>query len=161
MPTSSLKRTAFEVAGLIVTAGALAIGLLYLAHYLVEDFVAPQLPLTREELLDSFELTLTINLTVAAVGILLWYLVTKLSGVTRVSDAGKRPTWAVLLVAVLIVSTLMAFLVFVQPAQGGWIAYGLLVLAPLILFYVPTAVFTPVSFKYAPVGARAVRPQWL
>lgn len=124
---------------------------------ILNELVVPQADVTLEEWLESFRRWGTVGIAASLAASLLWYAAGQfLFRVNDWRDAGKRHIWSLLFL--IPVAAAVAGIVFTRQAQeGALIAYVFYVVNGLLSYYLSTVLFSPSSFKYAPVGASKVR----
>jgi hypothetical protein len=126
-------------------------------NYVLNEIIIPRADITLEEWLDSFRHWGTIGITVAATTGLLWYFLGQwMFEVNSWSKANRRPIWFLLFLGPIIAAALGV--VFTTQSQGGaWAAFLFYLLNSTLCYYLATALFSPSSFKYVPVGASKLR----
>lgn len=152
-----MNQTLKELSGLVVSFLLLAVALFFGAHAVVFEAVPPPEGEGRDSFLAAFDQAFLTIMVAAAAAALTWFVLAKSAGVDRPSGAGRRTAWAVVALCLAAVAAALATVMFGRPLDGSWLAYVLLVLPALLAFYVPTALFSPASFKYSPIGASKVR----
>lgn len=152
-----MKEIIKEVSGLIILFLLCAVGLFFAFHTLVYENVRPPVGESRDLLMAAFDRAFFVVMVTSAFAVTLWYLVARLARVVHWSDAGKRTTWTVILLVLVLLAIVFATLLFGRPLEGSWLAYVLLVLPALIAYCLPTVFFSPASFKYSPIGASSLR----
>jgi hypothetical protein len=123
----------------------------------LNEIVVPRADVTLESWLESFRWWGTVGIFASLAAAVIWYIVSQF--VFRVNDwraSGKRPIWALL--SLIPIGASVAGIIFTQQAQNyAWVAYVFYVLNGLCSYYFATALFSPSSFKYTPVGAKKLR----
>lgn len=113
--------------------------------------------LTEEQWLESFEFWALVCVGAAAVASFLWYgfgqNVFKANG--KISY-GKRDLWGFLFI--LPVCAVIFSILLIEEAESSlWLAYLCFVVNGLLPYYVSTVLFSPMSVKYTPIGAKGTR----
>jgi hypothetical protein len=148
-----------NIAGIIVIALVIYFGfLIFLEGQLVlYEKVVPPANVTLEDWLESFKWWGTAGIIASWASANLWYLLGQ--WVYRVNTwqaANYRPLWYVnLFVPVIVV--ILGILFTAQAQEGAIFAYIFYGVNWLLTYYFATALFSPSSFKYAPLGAKALR----
>ena len=139
----------------LITIGILALLLHAGLHRVAENSLVPPEGTEQEYILGLLTQYYWIMAGVIAMIVVLWIL---LAGylwkvVDPERDSGKRMVWGFLWFIALLAGVISALLLL-QSAEGGTFAVLLgLTVAALLLFWIPTLLFTPHAFKYAPIGA--------
>lgn len=105
----------------------------------------------------------TYGILVAWLSAVLWYVFAQwIMKVNDISDSGKRIVWGLFTVVALLPVVVFSIIQSLQsPAQEGMFVPPLIYLLNFfITFYVSTLLFSPLSFKYAPILAKFVRRWW-
>lgn len=148
-----------NIAGMAVVAGLLcAVTVLGETRLLYETISGlPEGAGTLEEWIDDFARWGVGGIVVSFSTALLWYAIGQwVLRVERPRDCDRRPIWIALTLFPLLAAVAPIF-ALIGPGQGGWLAYSLFFANTLICYYISTALFSPSSYKYTPVGAAAVR----
>ncbi len=119
--------------------------------------MVPRADVTLEAWLESFRWWGTIGIAASLAAGVIWYVMGQfLFKVNDWKDAGKRPVWVLL--SLIPIGASVAAIFFTQQAQNyAWVAYVFYVVNGLLSYYLGTALFSPSSFKYTPVGASKLR----
>lgn len=126
-------------------------------NYVLNEMVIPRGDMSIEEWLDSFRRWGTIGISVSAATGLFWYVLGQgFFDVNRWTEANRRPIWLLLFFCPVIAGVLG--IVFTKQAQqGAWAAFLFYFLNSTLCYYLETALFSPSSFKYTPLGASKLR----
>jgi hypothetical protein len=129
--------------------------------FVLSEFVIPPPGVKLPQWLDSFKTWATLIVTASVGASFLWYVIFQwgIKVNNRLSASGKRAVWYLFLLIPLIVIVL-GFIFTQQAQERGWIAYFFYILDGLFCYYVATALFSPLSFKYTPVWAVKLRRWW-
>jgi len=148
---------------LVSSFGALAVLLLvFLEEIWVYNMVTP-LSGTIERWLPSFREYALYGILIAWVAALVWYVLAQwVLKVNKYKESGKRAVWLTLtLVAILPVIIFSVIQSIDSPLQEGFVIPSLMYLLNFIIsFYLPTLLFSPSSFKFAPIPAKSIRRWW-
>ena len=151
MPRRSFPAVQFVL--LLVAIASVAVALLLVGRWAVYEYVTPPFDTDRQMLLTAFESAFVVIGILAALAAITWYVMAWMAGVVAPENAGNRSYWLLGLLGVVLVSAITAGLVFGQPIASTLLGYALLVGSSALIYYVPTVLFTPASFKYSPVLA--------
>jgi len=115
---------------------------------------------TIEKWIPGFQEFATYGIIVAWISALLWYVLAQwVFKVNKFSNAGKRLVWGLFTLLALLPAVVFSIIQSIEsPLQEGFVIPPLIYLLNFIIaFYVPTLLFSPSSFKYAPIPAKLVR----
>lgn len=94
----------------------------------------------------------------SAAGSLVWFSLSRwFSGVLNWRSAGKRSVWTVIGVATVTISTVYGFYYVPVAESGGIMAYSFFFANSVLIYCLSTALGSPPSYKYTPVGSRILR----
>lgn len=117
-------------------------------------------PSSIEEWLNTFKDWSIYIIVASTTSGLLWYTLAQwLFRLNDWSSAGKRLMW-LLLISLPIAIAVVAILMTPAAEEGMWWTYLFYLISAIAPYYVGTALFSPSSFKYAPIGAQTVRRWW-
>jgi MFS family permease len=123
----------------------------------LKEIVIPLPGVTLPEWMDDFKYWTLFGIGAATFASLVWYTLFQwIFKVNHWSTADRRVWWYLffLLPIILIVAGWIA----VREAQEGtWLANICFILNNIGCYYLATALFSPVSFKYTPLGASKFR----
>lgn len=124
------------------------------------DLNPPQLPdgLNMEEWKASFQRWAFICVGAAGFASLLWYGLAQWGfKINRWEDAGKRSRWIFLFLFPIV--AIILGVIFVERAESGlrFEQCVFFIINGLLSYYLATLLFSPVSFKYTPAGAKYIR----
>jgi hypothetical protein len=125
--------------------------------YVINEYVVTPPDVPIEDWTKDFETWAGVGMAMAVLGALGWYVLGQWTyKINEWSQAGKRVAWGVL--ALLSSSGVVLGIIFTKPAQENrWMALAFYLLNWLLIYYLATLFFSPLSFKYTPVGARRIR----
>lgn len=124
---------------------------------LLERLVIPPPGVKLPQWLDSFKFWANWGITSSAGAVLLWYLIAQWGfKINHWSESGKRVIWGLFFILPVIV-IILGFVFTRQAQEFGWLAYLFYILNGLLCYYLATVLFSPSSFKYAPLGADKIR----
>ena len=153
-----MKRFLLVIAMPIIAAGLVALAVLVEAEHLYN--VISGTPSSIEEWLNTFKDWSIYIIVSSSVSGLFWYALTQwLFKLNDWSNAGKRLVW-VLLIAIPVIVTVVAILMTPTAQEGMWWTYLFYLISAIIPYYLGTALFSPSSFKFAPIGAQSLRRWW-
>lgn len=112
--------------------------------------------------ISSFQEWAILCVVSAGLASLLWYILAQWVFTIKNGGegAGKRIVWVLLFLAPIII--IIVSCIYVEEAKSSlWLAYLLFALNGLLPYYLTTLLFSPSSFKYAPFGAKLLRPRFL
>ena len=95
---------------------------------------------------------------IAGVASFLWYILAQwfFTINNRGAGSGKRIVWVLLFLAPIIMCIVSCM--SIEKAKNSlWLAYLLFALSGFLPYYLTTLLFSPLSFKYAPIGAETIR----
>ena len=109
--------------------------------------------------ISSFQKWAILCVVSAALASLLWYIWAQwVFQINRGKGAGKRTVWFLLFLVPIIISIVSC--IYVAEAKSSlWLANLFFFLNGLLPYYLTTLLFSPLSFKYAPIGAEQIRSQ--
>lgn len=122
--------------------------------------VKPQHGITFERWIPEYHDWVLVIGTTSLVCSLGWLIISKLMfKVNSPNDTGRRLYWACGLFLQLGIFTVVQILK--TPVKEGNLALAsIFFLLALFGYYIPTVLFTPSSYKYAPLGASVIRTKW-
>lgn len=143
------------------------IGLVALAFFLLMVFVEQDLALywivvppanvTLEEWLDSFELWATCGIVISLLASIGWYALGQWGyNISTWKETDKRPIWW-LFFLISLIGVALGMLLAKRAQEGMALAYLFYFINGALSFYLETALFSPLSFKYTPIGASKIR----
>lgn len=150
-----------QIVGIVFVAGAFLLILVFLEENLaLSEKIVPPPDVSLEEWLENFRRWAIVGIASSLVAALLWYAVAAWAfKVNSWRRANKRAIWSLLFL--IPVAGIVTGFVFIQQAQEGALsAYLFVVVNGLACYYLQTALFSPSSFKYTPLGASVLR-RWL
>ena len=109
--------------------------------------------------ISSFQKWAILCVVSAALASLLWYILAQWGfKINRGEEAGKRIVWYLLFLVPII--TIIVSCIYVEEAESSlWLAKLFFALNGLLPYYLTTLLFSPLSFKYVPLGAEQIRSQ--
>ena len=137
----------------------LFIVLAFIVEPLVFDANPPQLSehVTMGQWRASFQTWAVVCVGAAGVASLLWYVRAQWGvKINRWEDTEKRLTWICLYILPIIIIVVSCFRVEHAESSLTWV-YVLFCLNGLLPYYFATLLFSPLSFKYTPIGAKGIR----
>jgi hypothetical protein len=152
--------TAFCVSSIIFTVLFLW-SIFYLSSFFIDSFVTTPRNIVFDQWLQEYKDCLIFIGVSSVVWSLFWFVNSHIIyKVTSPNNTGLRFWWVCGFVLHLV--TTFTIVYFAQtPAQEGQLAVIIIFfLFTLLGYYVPTVFFTAPAYKYAPVGASAVRKKW-
>ncbi len=155
------KNTIQEIFGLLILGMLLGLLLYYLFGLAVQTWAQPPDQVDLNTLTEVFSKTYLYVMIATFLALSIWYATAKKKRIVHPEDAGLRALWAILLLSLGVVASIIAYVVFIQRMEWSLVVYGLLVAAALLVYYIPTAMFSPAAFKYSPLGSATLRPRWL
>ena len=129
--------------------------------FVLSKYIIPPAGVRLSQWLDDFKFWATVILASAAFASFLWYAIFQwgIKVNDRSSVSGKRVIWC--LFFLIPISLIILGFIFTRQAQGrGWVAYLFYILNGIVCYFLPTALFSPLSFKYTPVWAAKLRRWW-
>ena len=143
--------------------GILSITVLFVFLAVVQPLILEAFPpqlrtnLTMTQWLESFELWARVCVGAAAVASFLWYgLGQNVFSANGGKSYGKRDLWGFLFI--LPVCAVIFSILLIEEAESSlWLAYLCFIVNGLLPYYVSTILFSPVSVKYTPIGAKGTR----
>lgn len=154
-----------NVVGVLVLAGAFYLLMNFAEVYVLNSGrVIPREDITIEEWIDEFRQWASLVIGAGTVTSLLWYGLGQWGfGVNDWRASNRRPVW-LLLALVPAGAAILSMVVTRQPQEGWFYAPAFYLLNGLLCYYLQTALFSPSSFKYTPLGASRLRvwnlPRW-
>lgn len=147
-----------NLAGMVIIAlllGAAAqLGEVAVLRPLVGNFENEQMDV--DQWLKIFAAWSSYCLYVAAGAYLLWYAIGALSQPAYGRNTSKRAIWTLLLALPGIMAN-VAFFQLPAARAGTMVAWAFLVLNSLIMYWLPSALFSPTMVKTDPIGSRSLR----
>jgi hypothetical protein len=142
-----------------IVAGVFFALLVFVEENLVlYDMIVPTPDMTLEEWLEDFRVWGELGIGLAFAAGLLWYVLGQwVFKINNWQASGKRPVWALLFLLSVAGGVVTGIVLTRQAQEGAVIAYGFYALNGLLCYYLETALFSPTSFKYTPLGARKLR----
>ena len=116
-----------------------------------------------EQWLPEFQEYATYGIIIACLSAVLWFIFAQwIFKVNKFTAAGKRVAWGLFTLFALLPVVVFSIIQTLQsPVQEGMLVPPLIYLLNFIItFYLATLLFSPASFKYAPVLAKVVRRWW-
>lgn len=148
-----------DISSIILIAGVMVLFNVFVTAPYLYDVVSGA-PSKIERWLETYK-GWSIYLTgTSLVSALLWYVLSQwFFKLNYWAKSGKRPVWSLLIAPPLLVT---AIGIVLTPAakEGMWLVYFFYFVSALIPYYLGTALFSPSSFKYAPVGSQLLRRWW-
>lgn len=144
---------------LIVLTTAVFFGLMVFVEQdlALYEMVIPPADVTLEEWLDSFRLWGSVGLGISLAAALGWYVLGQWwFMVDSWNNADKRPIWGLLFLFPL-AGAILACILTQRAQEGSVLAYAFYFINGLLSYYLATALFSPSSFKYTPIGADKLR----
>lgn len=125
----------------------------------LESLVITGPEITLDEWRVLFSYWAGIGIAISVVAALLWFVLGQwVFSMNRWSTANnKRNVW-LMLGAVALAAALPGILLMPAVQEGGRIAWPFYLLNNIGVFYLSTLIFSPSSFKYAPLGGRFLWP---
>jgi hypothetical protein len=137
------------------------VAVIYVETPILETY-PPQLSgtgnLTIGQWISSFQKWAILCVVSAGLASLFWYVLAQwvFTINNRGEGAGKRIVWVLLFLAPIIMSIVSS--IYVEAAESSlWRAYLLFALNGLLPYYLTTLLFSPLSFKCTPIGAKRIR----
>jgi len=153
-----MKRFLLVVAMPIIAFAMIALAVLVEAEHLYN--VVSGTPSSIEEWLTTFKDWSIYIIIASVISGFLWYALAQwLFRLNYWKGAGKRLVW-LLLISLPVATTVAAILLTPATQEGMWWAYLFYLISAIVPYYIGTALFSPSSFKYTPVGAQALRRWW-
>jgi len=126
----------------------------------LKNSVIPPPGVKLPQWLDSFKFWANCSVTASVLAILLWYVIAQWGiKVNHWLASGKRVIWGLIFILP-IAAAILGFVFTKQAQEGGWYAYLFYILNGLLCYYLATAWFSPLSFKYTPLWADKLRRLW-
>jgi hypothetical protein len=150
------SKIAIHIAGMTVVA-ILFLLLLGFEETRLENLVEPVAGMRLPAWLADFRFWGRAGIVTSLIAGFVWYVVAQWKfKIDRLKDRQRRLTWALLFL--LPGAATLAAVYFTKPVQAGaWLANVFYCLNSLAVYYLETALFSPVAFKYAPLFAQKVR----
>ena len=138
------------------------VAVIYVAVPILETY-PPDLPNTGNDLdlgqwISSFQDWAISCVVVAGLASFSWYILAQwfFTIKNRGAGSGKRIVWVLLFLPPII--TCIVSCMSIQEAESSlWLAYLLFALSGFVPYYLTTLLFSPLSFKYTPIGAETIR----
>lgn len=155
-----------NVVCILVIITLFGIAVIYVETPILETY-PPQLPDADDNSIDigqwisSFQKWAILCVVIAGLASLFWYVWAQWGfKINRREGHGKRLLWVLLFVVPIII--IIVSCIYVEEAKNSpWLAYLFFALNGLLPYYLTTLLFSPSSFKYAPFGAKLLRPRFL
>ena len=123
----------------------------------LSDNVYPVAGTKLPEWLDDFKWWATLGITIASVISLLWYALSLLHFKFNHWNRNYVVYWRLLFFAAVLPPVILGYLFTQEAIFGtGW-AYLFYLSNSILIYYFATALFSPPSVKYTPLGARYMR----
>ena len=127
------------------------------ANLVMDAVIVPPADVDLDEWLENFQLWGSVGIGLSLVTALLWYALGQwVFKIDHWKASGKRHIW-ILLFLVPVGGAVLAIAMTGQAQEGALYAYLFHVVNNLVSYYLETALFSPSSFKYSPIGAQKVR----
>lgn len=125
---------------------------------LLSSYLVPLSGTTLTRWINDFMNAAAHAVWISAAGSIIWFSLARwLFGVLDWRSSGKRATWIVIGLIIVTISTVYGFYYVPSAESGGIIAYSFFFVNSVLIYYVSTALGSPPSYKYTPVGARILR----
>jgi len=147
--------------GFIVAMVIIALLVFFFLIPFEDQFLDSRVTTGPEITLDAwrewFQLWASLGVVIALSAALLWFgLGQWVFSLNRWANANKRIVWIALGVVALL-AAVPGFLLTPTAQEGGRFAWPFYLLNNLIVFYLATVLFSPVSFKYTPWASTYLR----
>ena len=151
-----------NVVCILVITALFGFAVIYVETPILETY-PPQLSgnLTIGQWISSFQKWAISCVVSAGLASLLWYILAQWGfKINRGTGAGKRIVWCLLFLVPIII--IIVSCIYVEEAESSlWLAKLFFALNGLFLYYLTTLLFSPLSFKYTPIGAKLFRSRFL
>ena len=147
-----------NVVCILVITALFGFAVIYVEIPVLETY-PPQLPdnLTMGQWMASFQKWALVCVVSAGVASLLWYVLAQwVFKINRWEDTGKRMFWVLLFLVP--ITTIIVSCIYVEEVENTLMWTSLpFALNGLLPYYLTTLLFSPLSFKYIPIGAKQIR----
>lgn len=123
----------------------------------LSDRVYPVAGTKLPEWLDDFKWWATVGIIVASVISLAWYALSVLRFRFNHWNRNYVVYWRLLFFGAVLPPAVLGYLFTQETLVGSGWAYAFYVFNSILIYYLATALFSPPSVKYTPLGARYIR----
>ncbi len=150
------KKALVQPFGMILIAFAFVWLLSLGEEYVIKTRVEP-VGMKLNDWLNDFRFWGRVGIASSLVAGLLWYwLAQRKFRIDRLKNRDRRWFWVSLFILPLVATGVAVY--FTKPVQeGAWVANAAYGISALASYYFETAMFSPLAFKYTPVGAERLR----
>lgn len=142
----------------LATLGLVWVLTIFVERSLLSSYLVPLSGMRLTPWINDFMNAAAHGVWISAAGSFVWFsLAHWLFGVLDWRSSGKRSIWLVTGLITVVVSTVYGFYYVPSAESGGLLAYFFFFLNSMLIYYLSTALGSPASYKYTPIGARILR----
>lgn len=125
---------------------------------LLSSYLVPLSGTTLTRWINDFMNAAAYGVWISAAGSIIWFSLARWAfEILDWRSSGKRAIWIVTGLITVTISTVYGFYYVPSAESGGIVAYSFFFVNSVLIYYLSTALGSPPSYKYAPVGARILR----